>query len=176
MVGSEDLLNNLSILFNLIALLLGLVIMLAPEGRKQEGKILAKVKIVYQDKITFGGHEVFFQLVEADGYTIELIESEADADRPNATTARVALLQRVIHKLKVDGDDINLEPDPRGKSQFPKIWDGKETLTTYLLKIIINNTEPELAEQFEKFFGKYLKEEDVSGFTEPSVHLSVAEE
>lgn len=139
-----------------------------------------KQKVAYQDRLAFGDSEVFFQLVKPDGYTIELIESEMDAQsatRPNYTTARVALLQRAVHKLNVDGEEINLEPDARGRSNFPYITDGEQTLTTYLLRVVVNNIAPELAEQFEDCFGKYLNDEpEDAGFTAPSGRpLKVAE-
>lgn len=121
---------------------------------------MAKNKIAYQERFDLAGHDVFVQILELDGYTNELIETKVESaetgGQPDYTVPRLALLQNCIHKLVVDGTDIDLRPKQR--SAVPRIWDkaSGDTLTTRLFKIIINNVEPELAEQFEDCFGKYL--------------------
>lgn len=139
---------------------------------------MAKVEVVHQDSFSFGGCQIFFQMVVADGYTSELIKGKVDAEKrsltPDYSFARIALLQRMVHKLKVNSKDVDLDPSPTGKSQFPRVWDKAlgESLTTRLLKTVVNKVDPVIAEEFPEAFEEYIEEEqEVAAF--PTTSTSV---
>lgn len=123
---------------------------------------MARPTVAWQESFTFGEKQIFVQAVEMDGMTTELIEGWLEERVPDYGRIRIATLQRVIRKLTVDGKDVNLEPDPSGRSRFPRVWDKGEqvTLTHKLLSLLVNKHEPELAEQFPAPFEKYLFEEE----------------
>lgn len=123
-------------------------------------KRLAKAKIIDQDSFQFGGYTFYYQLKEIDGDSIDQMRGMVEGFRPDHTTARAIAVRRALHKLVMDGKEVNLKIRDDGTSKFPKVIDreSKETLSDPLLRRIVK-VEPELPILMEDTFGKYAEDE-----------------
>lgn len=153
------------------ALIISWALYAGPTLLRKAVRSLAKTKIIDQDSFSFGGHTFYYQLKEIDGDSIDQMRGMVEGFRPDHTTARAIAVRRALHKLVMDGKEVNLKIRDDGTSKFPKVIDreSRETLSDPLLRRIVK-VEPELPILMEDTFGKYVEddEEEEGGPTAPA--------
>lgn len=123
-----------------------------------------------QERFEFGGHTVFYKMVELGGDHEALLDNFLSGSTPQHGSAKVATVVGALSdkrggELRIDGKKVNFR---NVKKPFPRIRDenGKSLLTLLLEHIVAE--EPWLAEdeRYSDVFEDYLIQVDEDEYTE----------